>query len=468
MKTRKGITLIELILALALVSVVIILGFNFLKFGTIVQSKSSSEVEVQSSMRLMSEHINKTIRFATKAHTIPKSSFQYSQDGVRDPITSYIGVTKEGHVVIDEPGENPEDPRVIQYIAKNDGDTKYEIEFYPVMDDSGKMIDKLLGYTVIGIREGKRVNQIKSEVEVLNALNIEHLGTSTDPAVALGYSMEKPGSQKWEKVSPEGYVTLVLDLSGSMKWGMDGPEDTTTETRIDILKDRAEIMIDKLASLDFNVYVSLVPFSNHANNPGNFKNVNTDKGRADIIKEIKSFNAQGATNTGDGMRRAFHQLKDKTQGISSEKNITQHMMILVDGGTTHETREMGWFSYDLYTGREDVGGFIRSTEGRIFGIDPDRYVEKIGDLIKAYKMKPDEDQAIKTFVVGFSNRKADHSSLEKIGKATNAEKFNHGDEVKPYILAKDADELDFAFEQFVKEVENNLWLIDRPKLRPND
>ena len=38
--------------------------------------------------------------------------------------------------------------------------------------------------------------------------------------------------------------------------------------------------------------------------------------------------------------------------------------------------------------------------------------------------------------------------------------------MKPYILATNADELDFAFEQFESEVENSLWVITRPQLWP--
>ena len=115
MKNRKGVTLLELILALALISIIIIIGTNVFIIGNKAQRASVSEADVQANTRLVSEQINNIPRLATKTHTIPRSSFQYYE--VRDPVTSYIGITKEGHVVIDEPGESGQ-PRKIKYLAK--------------------------------------------------------------------------------------------------------------------------------------------------------------------------------------------------------------------------------------------------------------------------------------------------------------------------------------------------------------
>lgn len=119
MKNRKGITLIELILTLALISLVLTLPVNIFTFSKKAETMAMTQVEIQSASRLITEYVNNITRFATKTHTIPKSSFQHSENGVRDPITSYIGITKDGHVVIDKPGPTTGDPRIIQYVAKN-------------------------------------------------------------------------------------------------------------------------------------------------------------------------------------------------------------------------------------------------------------------------------------------------------------------------------------------------------------
>lgn len=303
MKNRKGVTLIELILALALIGIIITIGTNMFLIGNKSQKVTILEAEMQANTRLVSENINNIMRFATKTHTIPRSSFQYSEDGVRDPITSYIGITKEGHVVIDEPGEEGQ-PRKIQYLAKKQEGIDYEIIFDIVSDADGNEMDKVLSFSIVGKRDGKIVNEIVSKVDILNSVNIDHLGTPSDPAVALAYSMVDPGSQEWIEMSPDAYIALVLDKSGSMDWDMDGIDESVPveNKRLTILKDKALKMIDRLANLDFNIYVSVVPFSYNANNPHDFKNLQVESELTQVKDSINGLSADGATNTGDGIR----------------------------------------------------------------------------------------------------------------------------------------------------------------------
>jgi prepilin-type N-terminal cleavage/methylation domain-containing protein len=487
MKNRKGVTLLELILALALISIIITIGMNIFLIGNKAQKASITEADVQANTRLVSEQINNITRFATKTHTIPRSSFQYSNDGFRDPNTSYVGITKEGHVVIDEPGE-PSQPRKVQYLAKKQEGIDYEIVFDKVLDADGNEMDKLLSFSIVGKRNGKIVNEIVSKVDVLNSINIEYLGTPSDPAVAIAYSMVVPGSQEWIEMSPDAYIALVLDKSGSMAWDMDGKSTSINNNkRIEILKQKALKMIDRLAALDFNIYVSIVPFSDNANNPNDFKNLQD----ADELNEVKAIinnlNANGATNTGDGIRRAYYQLKNKADSLISSgqiddySDITQHMMILVDGETNTETRKItarSWFIVWYVTSEHityengNTNNSIVVGNKRTVSVDENDndYVDFIGNnLIKPYKYNHEglDKQAINTFVIGFSNLAKDHNSLQDIGNSVLGKQFEHSDgTMKPYVLATSADELDFAFEQFEYEVENSLWVITRPQLLP--
>ncbi len=174
----------------------------------------------------------------------------------------------------------------------------------------------------------KLVTEVISSVELLNSINIDHLGTDSDPAVALAFSMVEPGSQEWVEVSPDAYITMVLDISGSMNWDMDGKSESVTNPRIDILKSNANKMIDRLANMNFDIYVCLVPFSTSANNPGDFYNVNDEEDLNDLKNEVDVLTANGATNTGDGIRRAYHQLKNITDPLiedgKSYSDFTQH------------------------------------------------------------------------------------------------------------------------------------------------
>jgi prepilin-type N-terminal cleavage/methylation domain-containing protein len=356
-KIRKGFTLLEVILTLAILLIVISFPTRFFLFGSQVQKLSADETEIQASTRLISEHINYITRFATKTHSIPKSSFQYSEDGVRDPYTSYIGITKNGHVVIDKPGEEEDDPRIVEYVAKKQPGIDYEIIFDQEMYDKDgessngeeEKLDTVLSFSIVGKKDNKVVTEVISSVELLNSINIDHLGTDSDPAVALAFSMVEPGSQEWVEVSPDAYITMVLDISGSMNWDMDGKSESVTNPRIDILKSNANKMIDRLANMNFDIYVCLVPFSTSANNPGDFYNVNDEEDLNDLKNEVDVLTANGATNTGDGIRRAYHQLKNITDPLiedgKSYSDFTQHMMVLVDGATNRESRErVGWFS----------------------------------------------------------------------------------------------------------------------------
>ena len=483
MKKRKGVTLLELILALALFSIVIAMGTNLFIFGNKVQKVSANEADMQAKTRLTAEHINNITRFATKTHTIPRSSFQNSENGVRDPNTSYIGITKEGHVVIDEP--NPSlGTRKIQYLAKKQDGIEYEIIFNKVNDESGNLIDTALNFSIVGKKDGKIVNEIASQVEILNSFSVEYLGTQTDPAVALAFSLVEPGSQEWIEISPDAYITLVLDVSGSMEWDMDGKNTSINNRRLTILKEKALKMIDRLAALDFNIYVSVVPFSNNANNPSDFKNLQVESERIDVINQITGLNANGATNTGDGIRRGYYRLKNKANSLISGgkeyADFTQHMMILVDGETNTETRTIlsrSWLLGYYVTSEKQTEADGNTNNSVVVGNhrtvsvsdNNNNYINHLGTtLIKPYKFEfeGEQKQAINSFVIGFSNLTKDHNSLNAIGNAVNGKQFEHSGGMKPYILAKDADELDFAFEQFEAEVENSLWVITRPQLWP--
>ena len=154
------------------------------------------------------------------------------------------------------------------------------------------------------------------------------------------------------------------------------------------------------------------------------------------------------------------------------------MMILVDGETNTETRKITgtflWFVTAEHMTFEDGNTNNSVAVGNkrtvSVGDNNNNYVNFIGDnLIKPYKYTHEgvEKQTINSFVIGFSNLTKDHNSLQAIGNSVLGKQFEHSDgTMKPYILATNADELDFAFEQFEAEVENSLWVITRPQMWP--
>ncbi len=487
-KDQKGLTVIELLLVLAMLSIVIAGSLNLLLFGNRAHRLVESEAQIQSSARLISEHINQVTRFATAAHTVPRSSFQ--DFDYRDPDWSYIGINKDGDVVIDLPGS----PREVTIIAEKQDDISYEIEFLRVYDEGGSLTDKIAGFSIKGFRNGVLVNTIFSQTEVLNALQVEHKGSTGNPAIALAFSNIEPGSPEFVQVTPDAHIAMVIDISGSMARNMSG--NNSGKSRITILKETLLPMIDKLSNMGFDIYVSLVPFGTNANNPLPFKNVNKnnsvnagypDSGELkDLINIVNALTPRtgggGWTNTGDGIRRAYWQLYNESQDYLSENpgsnhgDFTQHMMILVDGGTNTDSyyrcpvyynSHGTWYYYFKHRNVDeycpDVGALVRSYTNSTNPAEADLYVDKVGqDYVKQHTY--DGEQIIKCFVIGFSALSGDHVSLHRIGNATNAKEFDHNGTMKRFIIATDASELDFVFGNFVEEVSTSLWSIYGPKL----
>ncbi|SFH47763.1 von Willebrand factor type A domain-containing protein [Tindallia magadiensis] len=509
MNNRQGYTLLELILVISLLMVVIIASFNFLSFGRTVHQKAVSEADIQSSLRLTAEHVNQAVRYTSAAFTVPKSSFQDA--GFRDPGWTYLGVTADGQVVLDKPPENEGEPRKVTVLAEAYDDVHYEIEFIPNHDSDGNIQNNIVGFMIQGFKDGRLVSEMESSTSVKNAHQVEHRGGSLDPSVALAFSMHDRGSPEFVQVSPDAYITMVIDLSGSMNWNMSGTQTSNvplSEQRLTILRNSALDMIDKLSSLGFDVYVSLVPFGTNANNPEPFRNINDDNELNEVINFINTMQSGqqgrgGWTNTGDGIRRAYHQMKTAEIDFlndNPEKSLndfTRHMMVLVDGQTNRETRiatstdyvNLGWWlfprwryvitSHSLYYGDGNVdinnanipgeytSNIVNSVISRDVPSNDNTYIEAFANLNirnDTYTdIEGEEKQKINTFVIGFSADPNDLLSLEDIGESLNGKRFEDNDN-KRFIIAADADELDFAFGDFIEEVSSSLWSISGPRL----
>lgn len=485
---KRGFTLLELILTIALIGIVTSIAYNFLIFGARAHQLAIDEFEVQSSTRIFAENVNKITRFATSTHTVPKSSFQDLNH--RDPNWSYIGIDKHGDVILDEPGSTLEAGRRITTIAKKTDGIAYSVSFLPVYRFDGSRHDTLMKFVIDGYKNGNKVMEMSSEIEVMNSHQIEHRGSLGDPAVALSFTNIDRDSPEFINVSPDAHIAMVIDVSGSMDWAMGG-QGQSGDKRIIILKEKALNMVDKLSNMGFDIYVTIVPFSNNGDNPSQIKNINRNNPNNDLAyinNFIKNLKPDGSTNTGDGIRRAYYQLetmgnqfmlRPQNSHLEQAKKytyFTQHMMILVDGETNQET-ETGYRSFfgliwnrtGLYTGPNTVSG--NSSSLRVTNTsNRNAYVDAIGNnLIKnlIYINKyGDTEQVIKSFVIGFSAVSADHASLENIGHATNAKEFEQPNgSIKRFIIATDADELDFAFGSFTEEVSASLWSIYGPSLQ---
>lgn len=470
MSKKRGFTLVELVIVISLLVLIISLSLNMLNFGIKVHEKSIDVADIQASLRLTAEHVNQVTRYTSAAFTVPKSSFQ--DLGYRDPGWTYIGVTSSGDLVIDEPPLNEGDPRTVKVLAQAQADVDYEIEFVESFDSDGNVHPNIIGFVIKGFKGGELVAEMESSTSVRNALQIEHRGSNLDPSVALAFSMHDRGSPEFVQVSPDAYITMVLDISGSMDSDM--TSSGVTQSRLDFLKNSANGMIDKLSALGFDVYVSLVPFGTNANNPLVFYNLNDETDLITIRKKIgeleTGYGGRGtATNTGDGIRRAYHKINKIMEDNSNFDEYTRHMMVLVDGDTNTETMEVTetyWWGgarnwgYYIKEGNSGNSSWPYSIgDVSIRSTSDNDYIKHLAQIIT--DDKHEGKQKINTFVIGFSDKSNDLINLGLIGDSLNAKEFEDGNR---YIIAASGDELDFAFGNFVEEVSSSIWSISGPKL----
>lgn len=476
MKNKKGITLIELVIAMALLGIVIAMSFSMINFGNIVTKKSSDEFDIQSSTRLVTEYTNQIARYSTAAFTIPKSSFKENK---LDEDWNYIGVL-DGNIVQYE--ANPSTGlHTKTVLAEATESVYYEIVFKKAEND---YFDKNVSYVIQGFIKDKPIEydeygnkighiNIVSQTEALNSLQVIHNGTYADPAVAFAYRSD----DRSDPQRPAAYISMVLDMSGSMNNNMQGyDQGWLSDRRISKLKVSLESLINQFSVSKYSSNISLVPFSDAANNPHPMYDVTTASGKTTVMNLVSGMSADGATNTGDGIRRAYYQIYNSRDPDTISR---EYIIILVDGVTTAHTRVgINRPSSDYWTSDGNVvisqwyssWGDIYPRNGNVYGegnatsVGSDGYVDRIGDIIQGEVS--DGEQRIKTFVIGFSSDSDDFGSLNKIADAVSATGYTDDSGIyHKYFTAGNEGELNLIFESLHGLILSDLFHIDGPVLQ---
>ncbi|KUK71670.1 MAG: hypothetical protein XD91_1774 [Clostridiales bacterium 38_11] len=466
LKNNKGFTLVELIVVIALLGVVLAGSFSILSFGNTVHRMGVDEFEIQASARLTAQHISNVARYASATFTIPESSFKESN------LTNgwdYIGIM-DGEVVLykyEEQGGTWDHYKTV--VAPASDKVNYEIIFNKVVNDN---TEKIIGFTILGFVDDQVIEYdtegnpkghitIISQSESLNSLQVVHKGDGSEPATAVAFRTSIRENPILEELKPIAQIALVLDVSGSMAWAMDGTKSgiSESEKRITKLKNSANTLINNFDASDYPIYVSLVPFSTDANNPNPFYLVDSHTGTLTSI--INNLEALGGTNTGDGIRRAYYNIiNNRSNSDFVDRNISDYLIILVDGVSTYgsviSNSNNNFLTSDGNVSSTQVKG-SGSTLDETYGTP---YVEAIGNMVKA-------DGKMKVHVIGFAKSTDTatetefRTNLNFIGQKTGAEAVSSG---IYYHLAGDEDELDIIFGEIQKEILNDLWYIDGPQL----
>jgi len=337
---KKGFTLLELIVVMTIIALIGGSVTSLLVFGYDVFGKANQDFQVQADMRLALENTNRMIRYANAMFAVPGTEYL-------DAEWNYIGLNEDNTMIINYEWDSVNETHIqTPMVGPYEGVT-FNIGFYK--EDNMEKDNSIQVYFEMYSNDGtvRRFN-IQTGYEALNSLQVVDYGTELFPATALAYRSD---DFHFENYLLKVNITLILDVSGSMNWKLNGDSTSTLSLRRNyILKEKTRGLIESFAlntNDDIEINIALVPFSTSGNNVKVFRNVKTEK--AALLSDVDSlcngnyYNCSGGTNTGDGMRRAYYSLLSKSQyeidnmSTTRDTKIKNYNIFLTDGDTTYRS-----------------------------------------------------------------------------------------------------------------------------------
>lgn len=489
-KNKKGFTLIELVLVVSILSIFILVSSNAILLMFKSHSQTYGEYDLQSSARIISKQVGETIKYSQAVFAVP---IEYVEDvNKMDPEWEFIALSPDKRSVLNYKYNTSLGQHEATVLLAPQDNIEYEIIFEKrsaseevvggetVFHNESVLYYSILAHSLIKNDEGNWVRGsqkivMESEVKALNALQVVDKGTALSPAVALAY--RKDDQTYGEGRSHVVKVALILDRSGSMDWIPGVDNDTSGTSRMTYLK-KALIggglngqsgMIAQFAVYP-NFEISIVPFSNRAqsfiNSTTGQPFFNAQLNKADIVSIINNLSASGSTNTGDGIRRAFYNLKNfSVSGYNS--NVEEHdfTIILVDGDSNA-------FSYSDYT--EDgyniwPWGWIVTDRNYNYILDSDiyyndtsstwrtdesgfGYVSRIGQ-----KIITEENYDGTYYLIGYVNDE-NSAGVENIRQALNIP------EDRKFMYSDPNFDLNEVFANIATDIMAKTWLVTGPQI----
>lgn len=477
MKKQKGFTLIEVLVAMAIIGVIMVVGVNLLRVPTRANRATMKEFQVQSALRAGSQVVTSSVRDASSVFLLTKSTPVNAEHDLTKKWDYLVCEERDGvsmvvhyHWAKDAGGTFKHIPRVVA--EAKDANVHFYIDFK--MAENGK----LLKYNIMArdVETGVE-KEISSELKPLNAFSIID-NTKTDPFT--GKKIGNALAFRNDALDPElgaqqtGYdiimVSLVLDVSGSMSQKMS--TGGGKRQRIAILRDESKKLVDRLFTSPNKdrIIVNLYPFSSYTfagysdtdKTEFRFRQLQRDIGK--IKDNIDRLRDTYSTNVGDGIRWAYYDIL-KHEKDNQTKRIKNFLLVLTDGAPNTDTQKKGSDGkYHRYydSSNNDLG----------YGDDWDgSYMRKMGSYVKAFPKKIDgsvnpdvstQAEKIDVTVIGFSEYENDNRQCNGLGIAAGAEPGADG---KYFITAGSDAALDAAFSQFSEKVLNkaSLWYLVSPE-----
>jgi Mg-chelatase subunit ChlD len=343
-------------------------------------------------------------------------------------------------------------------ISKRDG-TKYSL----ILNNKNKT--KLVGYDLELRKDDGRVINVSSTLAAINSVAVDYNSSERDPAAVIAYRTDerpKPGENKKVTI----VISMVIDDSGSMGYAMNGGyANYSNKARKVIMKARADALIDSFTD---NVVLGVVRFASDANYPSALIKL-TDESTKLAAKNSIPTNASGGTNTGDGLRRAYYQLKSYVKS-SPDEEVLYYIILLTDGNPTYYSHTAGYrkYNYDNIAVAEadyQINNQNIDDRGGTGSSDPCsnslNYTKTVGERL----LRADTELNIRTFVIGFSGVTTDIDKAVTIASNCNTV----GTDTSLIYFAADSETaLGIAFDTIKESMLSEYWHIYGPYGRPEE
>lgn len=557
-QNKRGLTVLELIIAIAIGTILIGVSINLLRMTSLTHSQSLKEYDLQSSIRMATEQTNQIVRYSKAVFAVPQT-FVESVD-VMDPGWSYLMVSDDGKKIISMEYNDVTDKFEEKVLVSEQKNIRYEIFFEK--DDNAKApnVMKYVINSYIVDEDGNRTGEKivhETTVESINAVQVADKGTGINkgaaPSIALAYRSDGQTAGKGRR--DLAYITFIVDVSGSMRLlptdidaNVTVPGKEKSGSRMQKVREalngttgrNAKEGIVKRLEKEENVYVSLVPFSTTANYPEVTENKNSNRNAKHPIyypykNEVKSNNsrhkttlsleitdklkADGGTNTGDGLRRAYHLHKNFRTTMEVPENTKTHhyMVMLVDGQSTFETtNRVRWQDNGEYVVRKNnskhydwVVNWVIDANNTTYKMDDGNITtttyyptttatssgsyntKKVGNTTYRYYGKKRNDATRNSLTVtGPGNLFVGTGYVDKMGESIR--KFDNNNGIKSYVIGyatglthrveeigasigtepdkiysyDDEDfDLDEVFESITNDILADFWVVTGPQIQ---